>query len=94
MTRSVAARALCVRVLDEVGYAIRRLGQSIILLVLVSMITGFAVLHLAPGGPLAQFAMSPGMSVAQMQKIAHQMGLDQPLPVQALRGVGRPHPRR
>jgi peptide/nickel transport system permease protein len=64
-----------------IGYAIRRLGQSIILLVLVSMI-GFAVLHLAPGGPLAQFAMSPGMSVAQMQKIAHQMGLDQPLPVQ------------
>jgi peptide/nickel transport system permease protein len=62
-------------------YALRRLGQSIVLLVLVSMI-GFAVLHLAPGGPLAQFAMSPGMSVAQMQKIAHQMGLDQPLPIQ------------
>jgi peptide/nickel transport system permease protein len=64
-----------------VRYAVRRLGQSIILLVLVSMI-GFAVLHLAPGGPLAQFAMSPGMSVAQMQRIAHQMGLDQPLPIQ------------
>ena len=62
-------------------YALRRLGQSVILLLLVSMI-GFAVLHLAPGGPLAQFAMSPGMSVAQMQKIAHQMGLDQPLPIQ------------
>ena len=64
-----------------VSYALQRLGQSIILLVLVSMI-GFAVLHLAPGGPLAQFAMSPGMSVAQMQRIAHQMGLDQPLPIQ------------
>ena len=64
-----------------VRYALQRLGQSIILLVLVSMI-GFAVLHLAPGGPLAQFAMSPGMSVAQMQRIAHQMGLDQPLPIQ------------
>ena len=62
-------------------YALRRIGQSAILLLLVSMI-GFAVLHLAPGGPLAQFAMSPGMSVAQMQKIAHQMGLDQPLPIQ------------
>jgi peptide/nickel transport system permease protein len=62
-------------------YAIRRLGQSVILLILVSII-GFAVLHLAPGGPLAQFAMSPGMSVEQMQRIAHQMGLDQPLPVQ------------
>ncbi len=62
-------------------YTIRRLGQSIVLLVLVSMI-GFAVLHLAPGGPLAQFAMSPGMSPAQMALIAHQMGLDAPLPVQ------------
>ena len=62
-------------------YALRRLGQSIVLLVLVSMI-GFAVLHLAPGGPLAQFAMSPGMSVGPMQQIAHQMGLDQPLPIQ------------
>jgi peptide/nickel transport system permease protein len=62
-------------------YAARRLGQSVVLLLLVSVI-GFAVLHLAPGGPLAQFAMSPGMSVAQMQRIAHQMGLDQPLPIQ------------
>jgi peptide/nickel transport system permease protein len=62
-------------------YALRRLGQSVILLILVSMI-GFAVLHLAPGGPLAQFAMSPGMSAAQMKLIAHQMGLDQPLPIQ------------
>ena len=54
-----------------------------LLLLLVSMI-GFALLHLAPGGPLAQFALTPGMSQQAMELIAHQMGLDQPLPVQYL----------
>ena len=43
---------------------------------------GFAVLHLAPGGPLAQFALSPGMSQADLARIAEQMGLNRPLPVQ------------
>ena len=33
--------------------------------VLVSVI-GFAVLHLAPGGPLAQFALVPGMTQAEL----------------------------
>ena len=42
---------------------------------LVSII-GFTVLHLAPGGPLAQFALVPGMSQADIARIAHQMGLD------------------
>ena len=43
---------------------------------------GFAVLHLAPGGPLAQFALVPGMSQADIARIAAQMGLDRPLPIQ------------
>jgi peptide/nickel transport system permease protein len=64
-----------------IGYLLRRLGQSLILLWLVSMI-GFAVLHLAPGGPLAQFALIPGLSQADLARIAHQMGLDAPLPLQ------------
>lgn len=63
------------------GFVLHRVGQSLLLLLLVSMI-GFALLHLAPGGPLAQFALTPGMSQEAMQRIAHQMGLDQPLPVQ------------
>jgi len=62
-------------------YLLRRLGQSLILLVLVSLI-GFALIHLAPGGPLAQFTLTPGMSSADLARIAHQMGLDRPLPVQ------------
>ena len=65
------------------GFLLRRLGQGLVLLLLVSMI-GFALLHLAPGGPLAQFALTPGMSQESMQLIAHQMGLDQPLPIQYL----------
>jgi peptide/nickel transport system permease protein len=55
--------------------------QNLVLLVLVSII-GFGVLHLAPGGPLAQFALVPGMSQADIARIAHQMGLDRPLPLQ------------
>ncbi|MCE7027181.1 ABC transporter permease [Jiella avicenniae] len=58
-----------------------RLWQSLVLLVIVSVI-GFAVLNLAPGGPLSQFALTPGMTQAQLARIAHQMGLDRPLPVQ------------
>ncbi|SDR63753.1 peptide/nickel transport system permease protein [Rhizobiales bacterium GAS113] len=63
------------------SYLVGRILQSLLLLWLVSMI-GFAVLHLAPGGPLAQFALVPGMSQADIARIAAQMGLDRPLPVQ------------
>jgi peptide/nickel transport system permease protein len=57
--------------------------QSLVLLWLVSMIA-FAVLHLAPGGPLSQFALSPGMTQAQIERISEQMGLNRPLPIQYL----------
>lgn len=62
-------------------YLIRRIGQSLLLLWLVSMI-GFAILYLAPGGPLAQFALTPGMTEEDLRRMAQQMGLDRPLPVQ------------
>ncbi|MGH7154799.1 MAG: ABC transporter permease [Acetobacteraceae bacterium] len=64
-----------------IRFILRRIGQSILLLWLVSII-GFGVLHLAPGGPLAQFTLTPGMTAAELHRIAHQMGLDRPLPVQ------------
>jgi peptide/nickel transport system permease protein len=50
-------------------------------LLLVSVI-GFAILHLAPGGPLSQFALSSQMSQEDLDRIASQLGLDRPLPVQ------------
>ena len=70
-----------------IRYLIRRIGQSLVLLVLVSMI-GFALLHLTPGGPLSQFALTPGMSAATLAHISHEMGLDRPLPVQYLDWAG------
>ncbi len=62
-------------------YLLHRLGQNLVLLWLVSVI-GFAVLHLAPGGPLAQFALTPGLTQADLARISHQLGLDRPLPLQ------------
>ena len=62
-------------------YLIQRCLQNVLLLWLVSMI-GFGILYLAPGGPLAQFALVPGMSQTELLKIAEQMGLNRPIPVQ------------
>ena len=61
-------------------YVLGRFWQSLVLLLIVSFI-GFTVLSLAPGGPLSQFALSPGMTQEQLDKIATQMGLNRPLPV-------------
>lgn len=65
------------------AFLLRRAGQSVILLFMVSVI-GFAALNLAPGGPLSQYALTPGMTQEAMQRIAQQMGLNRPLPVQYL----------
>lgn len=68
-------------------FIVKRLGHSLLLLFLVSII-GFLVLNLAPGGPLSQFALSPGMSQADLDRIAEQMGLNRPLIVQYLDWFG------
>lgn len=70
------------------AFLLRRLLQSIVLLVIVSII-GFTVLNLIPGGPLAQFALDPGMTAADRLRIAAQMGLDRPLYVQYLEWASR-----
>ena len=59
----------------------RRLLQALVLLLIVSMI-GFAILHLAPGGPLSQFAAGGDMTQADLDRIAEQLGLNRPLPLQ------------
>ncbi|HWB97178.1 MAG TPA: ABC transporter permease [Bryobacteraceae bacterium] len=69
------------------AFLVRRLAQSVLLLWLVTLI-GFSVLHLAPGGPLSQFANTPGMSEADLKRLAVRMGLDRPLPFQYLHWVG------
>jgi peptide/nickel transport system permease protein len=61
----------------------RRLWQSLLLLAIVSAI-GFAILHLAPGGPMSQFAQSAQMTQEDLDRISRELGLDRPLPVQYL----------
>jgi len=71
-----------------IRFILHRLVQSAVLLALVSVI-GFAMLHLLPGGPLAQFALVPGMTQADLTRISHQMGLDRPLPAQYVEWITR-----
>lgn len=68
-------------------YLVRRFGHSLLLLFLVSII-GFVVLHLAPGGPMSQYALSPGMTQEAINQIREEMGLNRPLPIQYLDWAG------
>src|SRR5882762_2887254 len=69
-------------------YVANRLMQAIMLLVIVSAL-GFAILHLAPGGPLSQFAASSQMTQEDLDRVTRQLGLDRPLPIQYLDWFGR-----
>jgi peptide/nickel transport system permease protein len=62
-------------------YFARRLLQAVVVLWLVSL-AGFSILHLAPGGPAAIYAMSPTMSAEDLERITRELGLDRPLHVQ------------
>lgn len=64
-------------------YLLRRLLQSLLLLALVSMIA-FAILHLAPGGPLSQFLAVGTLGQEDVDRLMEQYGLNRPLPVQYL----------
>ncbi len=64
-------------------FILQRLGQAVVLLVIVSII-GFTILHMAPGGPLSQFAADGSMTQADLDRLSSQLGLDRPLPVQYL----------
>ncbi len=62
-------------------YLARRVLQALVVLVLVSL-AGFSILHLAPGGPAAIYAMSPTMAAEDLERITRDLGLDRPLHVQ------------
>ena len=62
-------------------FLLKRFMQSIVLLVIVSII-GFVVLNLIPGGPLAQYALDPGMTQEDRDRIITQLGLNRPIWVQ------------
>lgn len=63
------------------AFLLRRFAQAVLLLFIVSII-GFAILHLAPGGPLSQFAAGGEMAQQDLDRIAEQLGLNRPLPIQ------------
>ena len=68
------------------AYLARRVVQSLVVLFLVSL-GGFSVLHLAPGGPIAIYTMSPTMSAEDVERLTRLLGLDQPLHVQYTKWV-------
>src|SRR3712207_6504696 len=63
------------------AYLLRRLVQSALLLVIVTVVA-FGLMHLAPGGPESVYALSPGMRAEDLERIRRSYGLDQPVYVQ------------
>ncbi|BDG61829.1 ABC transporter permease [Caldinitratiruptor microaerophilus] len=70
-----------------IPFLVRRILQSLLVLLLVSMVT-FSLIHAAPGGPV-QIFLRPGLSPELVQAQIHNLGLDRPLPVQYLEWLGR-----
>ena len=59
----------------------RRLAQGLPLLFIVSLIV-FALIHAAPGGPLATYLDNPNVRPEDIARLRTAMGLDRSLPVQ------------
>ncbi len=69
-----------------IPFLARRLGQGIIVLLLVSVVT-FSIMMAAPGGP--SLLADPKLSVAERAEVEQRLGLDQPPVVQYARWLGR-----
>src|SRR5438093_11877892 len=66
---------------DNVGrFIVRRLILAVPTLLMISFVL-FAVLSLAPGDPLSQFAANPAVPPEVRDNIRRSLGLDQPWPV-------------
>jgi peptide/nickel transport system permease protein len=59
---------------------LKRAFFSLVSLVIISLIS-FALINLAPGGPMAVYAENPKISAAAKERIKKQLGLDKPAPV-------------
>ena len=62
------------------GFITRRLLQSVVVVLLVTVIV-FILLHLLPGGP-ARAQLGPRATPAAIANFNHQMGYDRPVPIQ------------
>ena len=63
------------------SFAIRRVVQTLILLLVVSVLV-FALIHAAPGGPVEMYLENPNVRPEDIVRLRHQLGLDRPLPIQ------------
>lgn len=61
-------------------YLLRRILYAFPTLIGISFII-FAILALAPGDPISQFAVNPAVPPEVRENIKHQLGLDQPWPI-------------
>ncbi len=62
-------------------YVARRLIQAVPLLLAISAVL-FGIMKAIPGGPLAIYEGTPGMTDEDLSRLEHAFGLDQPVPVQ------------
>jgi peptide/nickel transport system permease protein len=69
------------------AYIVRRLIQGAIILAIISLV-GFFLTRLS-GDPMAQYANNPRVKPADRARIAQELGLNQPLPVQYLGWLGK-----
>ena len=69
-------------------FVLRRILQSIPLLLLISMIL-FGIISEAPGGPLTPYLQNPHITAADIARLKHNLGLDQPIPIQYLHWLGQ-----
>lgn len=67
------------------AFLVRRLGQSAVLLVFVSIVI-FIIVHSAPGGPAV--LVNPELEPELAEQYADQLGLNDPMPVQYVRWLG------
>lgn len=65
----------------------RRTLQSIPLLLAISVIL-YGILYNMPGGPLAPYLQNPHITQADIVRLKHNLGLDQPVPIQYVKWLG------
>jgi len=63
-----------------IGFIVRRLAQSLIVIIGVSIVT-FILLHLLPGSPIRAI-LGPRATPVAVHQLTVQLGLNKPLPVQ------------
>src|SRR5215510_5409884 len=68
------------------SYLVRRFAQAVFILFIITMLC-FILTRLS-SDPMAQYANKQGITAADRERIAKNLGLDQPMPVQYVRWLG------